>query len=77
MFNWLPLQMVACSQSDKKKNRGDIKTKLNMEKKNLFESITYRMERYKAMGNGTMCQRLMRELEKLQNSASAPRAALS
>ena len=48
-----------------------------MEKKNLFESITYRMERYKAMGNGTMCQRLMRELEKLQNSASAPRAALS
>ncbi|MDD6124611.1 MAG: hypothetical protein PUB53_09240 [Bacteroidales bacterium] len=47
-----------------------------METKNLFESITYRMERYKAMGNGVMCQRLMRELEKLQNSASAPRAAL-
>ena len=39
-----------------------------MEKKNLNQQLLYQIERYKKMGNGTMCQKLMRELNSLNDS---------
>ena len=39
-----------------------------MEKKNLVKQILYEIERYKKMGNGTMCQNLMQELNRLNKT---------
>lgn len=40
-----------------------------MEKKNkMIVMLQYRIQRYQAMGNGTMCQNLISELNKLQTS---------
>ena len=39
-----------------------------MEKKNLVKQLLYEIERYKKMGNGTMCQNLMQELNRLNKT---------
>lgn len=39
-----------------------------MEKNKMIVMLQYRIKRYQAMGNGTMCQNLMRELNKLQGT---------
>lgn len=40
-----------------------------MEKKNkMIVMLQYRIQRYQAMGNGAMCQKLISELNKLQTS---------
>lgn len=36
--------------------------------------LQYRIQRYQAMGNGTMCQNLLSQLNKLQSQESAMRA---
>lgn len=47
--------------------RGGTKTRLIMEKKQTITMLQYRIRRYKAMGNGAMCQTLTNELYRLQN----------
>ena len=36
--------------------------------------LKYRIQRYQAMGNGSMCQNLISELNKLQGQAMASQA---
>lgn len=35
------------------------------EKKTIIDQLRYRIDRYRAMGNGTMCQNLISELRRL------------
>ena len=37
-----------------------------MEKNKMIVMLKYRIQRYQAMGNGSMCQNLISELNKLQ-----------
>lgn len=37
-----------------------------MEKNKMIVMLKYRIQRYQAMGNGTMCQNLISELNRLQ-----------
>lgn len=42
-----------------------------MDKNKMIVMLQYRIERYKAMGNGSMCQNLLSQLNKLQGSYAA------
>lgn len=42
-----------------------------MEKNKMIVMLQYRIQRYQSMGNGTMCQNLISELNKLQISQAA------
>lgn len=44
-----------------------------MEKNKTSVMLKYRIKRYQAMGNGTMCQNLISELNKLETSAQCAR----
>lgn len=45
-----------------------------MEKSKTIVMLKYRIKRYQAMGNGTMCQNLISELNKLESKAQGSRA---
>lgn len=42
-----------------------------MERNKTIVMLQYRIKRYQAMGNGTMCQALTNELKKLQSQSLA------
>lgn len=44
---------------------------MKKEKSNAIMMLQYRINRYQAMGNGTMCQNLNRELRKLMAEQQA------
>ncbi len=45
-----------------------------MDKNKMIVMLQYRIKRYQAMGNGAMCQNLMRELNKIQGQSFAAKA---
>ena len=45
-----------------------------MEKNKMIVMLKYRIQRYQAMGNGSMCQNLISELNKLQGQTMALQA---
>lgn len=45
-----------------------------MEKNKMIVMLKYRIQRYQAMGNGSMCQNLISELNKLQSQTMASQA---
>lgn len=42
-----------------------------MEKNKMIVMLRYRIQRYQAMGNGAMCQNLISELNKIQETNSS------
>lgn len=48
-----------------------------MEKNKMIVMLKYRIKRYQAMGNGTMCQNLISELNRLQSDAQASEARVA
>lgn len=54
--------------------RGRHKRRKNMDKNKMIVMLQYRIKRYQAMGNGAMCQNLMRELNKIQGQSFAAKA---
>lgn len=42
-----------------------------MDKNKMIVMLQYRIQRYQQMGNGTMCQNLLSELNRLQGTAKA------
>lgn len=54
--------------------QGVKKTKLNMNTNQMILMLQYRIQRYQAMGNGTMCQTLLSQLNKLRATKVATQA---
>ncbi len=50
------------------------KDERNMEKNNTIVMLQYRIQRYQAMGNGSMCQSLISKLKKIQSSQNTMKA---
>lgn len=55
-------------------NGGGHKDETKMNTNQLILMLQYRIQRYQAMGNGTMCQNLLSQLNKLQGSHAAAKA---
>lgn len=55
------------------RNADDTKNKMIMRKEvnKDISMLRYRLSRYQAMGNGTMCQRLNGEIRKLENARNS------
>ncbi len=51
--------------------RGGHKDAKTMDKNKMIVMLQYRIQRYQQMGNGTMCQNLLSELNRLQGTAKA------
>ena len=57
--------------------RSDTKDAKTMEKNKMIVMLKYRIKRYQAMGNGTMCQNLISELNRLQSNAQTSEARVA
>lgn len=58
---------TVCPKRGRHKNKMIMRKEVNKD----ISMLRYRLSRYQAMGNGTMCQRLNGEIRKLENARNS------